>query len=57
MIVAVQGDQVWPWDGEYWEDEVEHYREKARALDLPEAAREEFDRLSRPNRFPTEERM
>ncbi|MFN7700561.1 MAG: sigma-70 family RNA polymerase sigma factor [Deltaproteobacteria bacterium] len=26
-IVAVQGDQVWPFDGEYWEDELPYYRE------------------------------
>nr|MDQ3037219.1 hypothetical protein [Myxococcota bacterium] len=26
-IVAVQGDQMWPFDGEYWEDELPYYRE------------------------------
>ncbi|MBN8609035.1 MAG: hypothetical protein J0L92_00485 [Deltaproteobacteria bacterium] len=26
-IVAVQGDQIWPFDGEYWEDELPYYRE------------------------------
>ncbi|MBX7192409.1 MAG: hypothetical protein K1X94_10135 [Sandaracinaceae bacterium] len=26
-IVAVQGDEVWPFDGEYWEDELPYYRE------------------------------
>jgi len=31
-IVAVQGDQEWPFDGEYWEDEVEHYREAITSL-------------------------
>ena len=24
-IVAVQGDQVWPWDGEWWRDELPFY--------------------------------
>ena len=27
QIVAVQGDQIWPFDGEYWEDELQYYRE------------------------------
>ncbi|MBZ0120459.1 MAG: hypothetical protein K8H88_25935, partial [Sandaracinaceae bacterium] len=26
-IVAVQGDQTWPFDGEYWPDEVPYYRQ------------------------------
>jgi hypothetical protein len=27
-IWAQQGDQYWPFDGEYWEDELPHYRQR-----------------------------
>ncbi|AKF05151.1 hypothetical protein [Sandaracinus amylolyticus] len=31
-IVAVQGDQIWPFDGEYWDDELPYYREHVTSI-------------------------
>ena len=29
-VIAVQGDQVWPWDGEWWVDEIPFYYQEIR---------------------------